>query len=428
MGTFQTDVAIVGGGIVGCSTALSLARKGRSVTIFERGKIASEQSSRAWGFIRRQGRHEAELPLAVEALELWADLTSRYGTQATQFTRSGILVPAETAADEDRIRSGHDIARSFGLSTRLLDAADVRQTIPELAGQWRGGLFTADDAHADPALSTRTIAAAAREAGVTILEDTPVFRLDLDRQDRPRLLASNGIFEAKTVVLANGIGAPVLAASAGLHLPIQIVKSSVGRTWKAAPFTRIAMWGPRVAFRPSMGGDFIIGNGYRGMGVEYEITVDSFRCMRHFIPAYRNNWRQLHLSIGADFRHQLAARFSRRNAVQALPEPKPNMRKVIANLAGFRQIFPHLNTIELQNAWAGRLDITPDVIPIIDRPKPELELFVAAGFSGHGFALGPSIGKQLGEWVTQGSPSINLSAFALSRFEKGIVHKAQQAL
>ncbi|MBZ9982406.1 MULTISPECIES: FAD-dependent oxidoreductase [unclassified Mesorhizobium] len=250
MGTFQTDVAIVGGGIVGCSTALSLARKGRSVTIFERGKIASEQSSRAWGFIRRQGRHEAELPLAVEALELWADLTSRYGTQATQFTRSGILVPAETAADEDRIRSGHDIARSFGLSTRLLDAADVRQTIPELAGQWRGGLFTADDAHADPALSTRTIAAAAREAGVTILEDTPVFRLDLDRQDRPRLLASNGIFEAKTVVLANGIGAPVLAASAGLHLPIQIVKSSVGRTWKAAPFTRIAMWGPRVAFRP----------------------------------------------------------------------------------------------------------------------------------------------------------------------------------
>ncbi|MBZ9982405.1 MULTISPECIES: FAD-binding oxidoreductase [unclassified Mesorhizobium] len=177
-----------------------------------------------------------------------------------------------------------------------------------------------------------------------------------------------------------------------------------------------------------MGGDFIIGNGYRGMGVDYEITVDSFRCMRHFIPAYRNNWRQLHLSIGADFRHQLAARFSRRNAVQALPEPKPNMRKVIANLAGFRQIFPHLNTIELQNAWAGRLDITPDVIPIIDRPKPELELFVAAGFSGHGFALGPSIGKQLGEWVTQGSPSINLSAFALSRFEKGIVHKAQQAL
>jgi glycine/D-amino acid oxidase-like deaminating enzyme len=91
-------------------------------------------------------------------------------------------------------------------------------------------------------------------------------------------------------------------------------------------------------------------------------------------------------------------------------------------------LFPHLETIELEKAWAGRLDITPDVIPIVDRPKPELNLFVAAGFSGHGFALGPSIGKQVGEWITQGSPSIDLSAFALSRFEVGIVHKSQQAL
>jgi glycine/D-amino acid oxidase-like deaminating enzyme len=428
MNASPVDVAIVGGGIVGCSTALSLARKGVSVTIFERGKIASEQSSRAWGFIRRQGRNQAELPLAVEALELWADLTSKFGAEATQFTRSGILVPAETAADEERIRDGHEVARRFGLSTQLLDAAGVRKAIPELAGQWRGGLFTADDAHADPALSTRTIAAAAREAGVTILEDTPVFRIDWDKPMRPKLLTSKGAFEAGTLVLANGIGAPVLAASAGIRLPIQIVKSSVGRTRKAPPFTRIAVWGPGTAYRPSMDGAFIIGNGYRGMGIDYEITVDSLRSMRHFLPAYKNNWRQLHLKIGADFTHQLGARFSRRKAVQALPEPKPNMRKVLANLAAFRRLFPHLETIELEKAWAGRLDITPDVIPIIDRPTPEFNLFVAAGFSGHGFALGPSIGKQVGEWITRGSPSIDLSAFALARFEKGIVHKSQQAL
>lgn len=428
MGAIQTDVAIVGGGIVGCSTALALARKGNAVTVFERGKIASEQSSRAWGFIRRQGRHEAELPLAVEALELWTDLTSKFGTEATQFTRSGILVPAETAADEERICSGHDVARSFGLSTQLLDATGVRKAIPELAGQWRGGLFTADDAHADPALSTRTIAAAARDAGVTVLEDTPVLRIDWDMPDKPRILTQKGDFEAKTVVLASGIGAPVLAASAGLRLPVQIVKSSVGRTVKALPFTHIAVWGPRVAYRPGLDGDFVLGNGYRGMGVDYEITVDSFRSMRHFLPAYRKNWRQLHLRIGADFMHQLAARLSRHKAVQALPEPEPNMRKIMANLSSFRQLFPHLDAIELKNAWAGRLDLTPDAIPIIDRPKAELPLFVAAGFSGHGFALGPSVGKQLSEWIMQESPSIDLSAFALSRFREGIVHKSQQAL
>src|SRR5690606_39202000 len=103
--------------------------------------------------------------------------------------------------------------------------------------------------------------------------------------DTPLLWTSKGDFEAKTLVLANGIGAPLMAASAGLRLPIQIVKSSVGKTVKASPFTRIAVWGPRVAYRPGMDGDFVLGNGYRGMGVDYEITVDSFRSMRHFLPA-----------------------------------------------------------------------------------------------------------------------------------------------
>src|SRR5262245_64715611 len=104
------DAAVVGGGIVGLSTALNLAERGLRVCVFERSVVASEQSSRAWGFIRQQGRHEAELPLAGEANRLWIELTRKFGFQATAFTPGGILVPAETDDDEARIVSGYDVA------------------------------------------------------------------------------------------------------------------------------------------------------------------------------------------------------------------------------------------------------------------------------------------------------------------------------
>ncbi len=422
------DVAIVGGGIVGCSAALHLAQRGVKVALFERGAIASEQSSRAWGFIRQQGRHDAEVPLAAEANRLWTDLTAKFGQEATGFTRGGILVPAETEADQERVVSGHASARAYGLDTRILDAAAIRALVPQFAGQWRSGLYTAGDAHGEPELSTRTIATAARQAGAVIHETLPVLAVETSGGAVSGIETTEGRCRAPVVLLANGIGAPRLASQLGLELPIQIVKSSVGQTRAAAPFTQVAMWTPKVAFRPRADGSFVIGNGYRGVGVDYEITIDSLRSMRHFLPAYRLNWRQMRLTIGADFIHQLTARLSRTAAVRALPEPSVNQRKVEHNLGQLNALFPHLGGVGLGRSWAGRLDLTPDAIPILDRPANVPGLFIAAGFSGHGFALGPSLGKQFAEWIADGRPSLDLSPFRLARFAEGIVHSAKKAL
>ena len=73
----SVDVAIVGGGIMGCATAWHLAARGKRVALFERALIAAEQSSRAWGFIRQQGRHHAEVPLSTEANRLWVEIKVR---------------------------------------------------------------------------------------------------------------------------------------------------------------------------------------------------------------------------------------------------------------------------------------------------------------------------------------------------------------
>jgi glycine/D-amino acid oxidase-like deaminating enzyme len=423
--SFQpVDVAIVGAGIMGCATAWQLASRGIKVAVFERSEIASEQSSRAWGFIRQQGRHEAEVPLASEANRLWVEITSRYGEASTGFTPGGILVPAETVDDEARIADALAVARRLGLATRLLNGAEIRDLVPQLAGDWRSGLYTSGDAHGEPALSTRTIARAAREAGAAIHEKCPVAAVETQAGRITGIVTANGSCAAPVVVLAGGIGTAALAKPLGIDVPIQVIRSSVAQTVAAAPFTRVAMWGPKVAFRPRTDGSFVIGNGYRGAGPDYDLTVDSLSHLRHFLPAYRRNWRLLRLRLGSESFHRLCARFGGK----PLPEPRVNDKKIAQNAAAFRALFPHIAGLDLARTWAGRIDLTPDVIPIIDRPAAVPGLFIAAGFSGHGFALGPSVGKQLAEWIVAGRSSLDLSPFRLSRFDEGAASVAGKAL
>ena len=424
----STDVAIVGGGVMGCATAWHLAARGQKVALFERAEIAAEQSSRAWGFIRQQGRHQAEVPLSSEANRLWVEITARYGVDSTGFTPGGILVPAENSEDEARIIDGLAVARRMGLGTQMLDGAGVRELIPEMSGSWRSGLYTPGDAHGEPALSTHTIARAAREMGAKLYERTPVFGIETKGGKVCGVMTGRGQCAAPIVVVASGVGSSALAKPLGINLPIQIARSSVAQTFAATPFTRVAMWGPKVAFRPRLDGSFVLGNGYRGMGIDYDLTIDSFNNLRYFLPSYRRNWRLLRLNLGAETLLHLRARFSRRPAQRALPEPQVNEKKVAHNAAAFRALFPHVGPLRLARTWAGRLDLTPDAIPIIDQPSTIQGLFVAAGFSGHGFALGPSVGKQIAEWILDGKSSLELAAFRLSRFAEGATSTANKAL
>jgi glycine/D-amino acid oxidase-like deaminating enzyme len=415
------DVAIVGAGITGTSTALVLAEAGLRVAVFDRAAPGAEQSSRAWGFVRQQGRHPAELPLAAEANALWRALTAKHGVAATGFHEGGILTSAATAGDEAMIAGAHKEASGFGLRTRLLEPAALRAMLPQLAGEWRGALLTEGDGYAEPALAGATITAAAQAAGAVIHANTPVLGVSMVQGAVEGVVTAQGLVRAGAVMLANGVGAARLARGLGLAMPVQVVRSTVGRTVATAPFTQLAMWGPKVAYRPRPDGRFVIGNGYRGVGGDYDITPNSFRQLRHFLPAYRRNWRLLRLTLGSEFLAQLRA-----TSTSAAPEPPFNKRKIAHNLAVFRSLFPHLGEIGLETAWAGRIDLTPDVIPIMDNPLPGL--FIAAGFSGHGFALGPSVGRQMGAWITQGKPALDLSPFRLSRFTDGGAAPAKHAL
>jgi glycine/D-amino acid oxidase-like deaminating enzyme len=411
----RSDVVIVGGGIIGCATAYHLVRSGRSVRLLERGHIAGEQSSRAWGFVRQQGRHPAEVPLAAEAARIWEGLAGELQGDL-EFTRRGIVVPAETTADEERFVEAARVAQDHGLGTRMLSSAELKQQIPELAGAWRSALYTAEDGHAEPRKVTEGYAAACDRLGVTFHTNTPAIGIETQNGAATGVLTKDGRYEADITFCASGAGAPALLRTAGLSLPIQMVRSSVAQTKQARHFTSVAMWGPYVSYRPRADGSFYIGNGYRGVGADYDVTTESLRHLRLFLPAYRRNWRLLRLRFGHHFFSEVRRQMSRSARFAAPPEPIPNLKKVGHNERRFYDLFPHLTGIGIARSWAGWIDLTPDLIPILGAVGRPDRLYIAAGFSGHGFALGPAIGKLMAEVIVDGRSSIDLRNFRASRF------------
>jgi len=129
------DAVVIGGGVIGVSSAYHLARKGLSVALVEKGHVAGEQSSRNWGWCRQQGRARAEIPLAREALRLWEELQEEAGAD-TGFRRTGVLFltkdPKE-AADWERWA---EIAREQQVHSTLLTPAQVAEA-QKLAREWQ---------------------------------------------------------------------------------------------------------------------------------------------------------------------------------------------------------------------------------------------------------------------------------------------------
>ena len=389
------------------------------MAVIDRTDIAAEQSSRAWGFIRQQGRHPAEIPLANRAMSLWNEITDEFGFESTRLVKKGILVPAQTQADKEFIHNGYDTAKAYGLNVDVINTNELKTILPELSGNWLGALYSPNDGHGDPKLSTLTIANAARKMGVKFFIGEPITKFIPSSDNITGVQTATQSFKSDSILVAAGIGSKKLVTQLGLNFPIQTIRSSVTQTTSNKPFTNIAVWAPSVAFRPHANGSFTLGNGYRGQGTDYDITLESVQNLRYFFPAFRLNWRLLRLAIGNDLWRSVADLFYRDRKFDSLAEPPINFRKIDANLDAFQSLFPQLDTLSHAKSWAGRLDITPDLIPIIDRPLDYQNIFVACGFSGHGFALGPSIGQQISQWIMDGSPEIDLNKFRYSRFVDG---------
>src|SRR5271165_2371429 len=225
----RADVVIVGGGIIGASTALFLAQKGVSAVLCEKGHIAGEQSSRNWGWCRKMGRDPREIPLIIESLRLWQGMNSLVEAE-TGFRQPGIMYLAENKAELGQFESWLDHARQYQLDTRIITDAEVREHMPGLTGSWAGALYTASDGKAEPQMAAPAIAEAARRHGAAIVTQCAVRGIETEGGRVSATITEKGRVACDRVVLAGGAWCRLFCGNLGVELPQLKVLATVMRT------------------------------------------------------------------------------------------------------------------------------------------------------------------------------------------------------
>ena len=426
----DADVVVVGAGIVGCAGAYFLARRGVRVVVVERGPVPGEQSRKNWGFVRQQGRDPLEVPLMVEANRLWQGLERELGADI-EWVQGGNLALAADEARMARFEAWLPVAREFGLPTRLLRARDLDAVVPGLAGGWAGGLHTPGDGHADPEKTTDAFARAAVAQGARLHLGCAVQGVTTRAGAVAGVATERGEVRASTVVCAAGAWSSRLTRTLGLDLPQRWVRGTVARTRPAAAVTSCAVWGPGVAFRQRRDGSFTIA---AGGALDHDVTLDSLRQVRFFLPNYWKNRSMFRFHVGRPLLASLAAALPGSDA-RRRPlvwdrglEPQPNPAKVRRSLAELQRVLPALPPLGIARAWAGYIDAAPDLVPVLGEVPGVRGLVLATGFSGHGFAMGPIAGRLVSELVVDGKPSLDISGFRFSRFAEGAIGRPRNVL
>ena len=420
----RVDVVVIGAGIAGTASAYFLAERGVSVLLCEKGRVAGEQSSRNWGWVRQQGRDWAELPIMMESNRIWRGLAEKTGEADLAFTQAGCLYLGESPASMDRYEDWHDIAKQHQLDTRMLSASEVRAAFPDVAGNWTGGMLTESDGRAEPFVAVPALARAARAAGAAVIEGCAVRTLDIEAGRVAGVVTEQGRVRCDRVLLAAGAWSSPFAANAGVDLPQLTVRSTVART-NPAP----ADYGPNIStstlsIRKRADGGYSVSTGDLA---EHYVSPASFRYFGKFFKLLKASAKDVRLHPAAPKGYPgswgIPCRWSAEDESpferMRVLNPPPNARSVEKIKARLPDRFPKLAETGLAEAWAGMIDVTPDAVPTLGEDERLKGLYIATGLSGHGFGIGPAIGRIMADLLTDRPPGHDLTRFRPGRFFDG---------
>jgi glycine/D-amino acid oxidase-like deaminating enzyme len=417
----QADVVIIGGGIIGTSAALFLAQKGVSVALCEKGHIAGEQSSRNWGWCRKMARDPREIPLVIESLRLWERMNETVEAE-TGFRTCGIMYLGETEADLARLEAWLDHAREYQLDTHIVRGAEVAERLTGMTKKWAGALYTPSDGKGEPQLAAPAIAEAAHRHGAAILTHCAVRGIETSGGRVSSVVTEMGRIACQSAVLAGGAWSRLFCGNLGVELPQLKVLGSVMRTEKLDGGPEISASGGLFGYRKRMDGGYTVAT----LGVRtIDLVPDNFRLMMDYMPAVRLHWNKLRFRLGSRFMEEWRTK-RRWNLDEATPfeavrtlDPAGDPFVLERARNSIAESFPAFRNVKIAESWGGMIDVMPDAIPVISAVDKVPGFYVATGFSGHGFGIGPGAGRLVADMVAGGPTIVDPTPFRLSRFTDG---------
>jgi sarcosine oxidase subunit beta len=380
--TRATDVLIIGGGLIGCSTALHLARHGMSVRVIEKDYVARHASGVNAGGVRTLGRVLPELPLSVAAKRLWHTLPDLVGSDGG-FRPVGQIRIAETDEQLERLRARSRTVAGLGLdyAERVIDASELYARLPALAPHCVGGLLVDDDGYALPYATTRAFQVQAERLGAHIHEGVTAAMPEYERGLWAVRASDAACYRAATLVNASGAWGGRVAEALGDPVPLAPNGSMLMVTARMAPFVGpvVGAAGRSLSFKQFPNGTVLIGGGHRAA-----VNLDT-------------NGTSLDLDGLAR---------AARTAID---------------------LFPIMRTARAVRFWSGIEGFLPDALPVIGPSRASPSAFHAFGFSAHGFQLGPMVGQLLAELISEGRSSLPLDAFRVDRFDEARAHDVEHA-
>jgi sarcosine oxidase subunit beta len=373
------DAIIIGGGIMGCSTALELSQRGLKVAMLERENIGSGGTGKSSAIVRQHYSNELTARMALYSLRVFQDFEARIGGESG-FTENGFLAIV-AAKDHAGLEANVSLQKRVGIQTELLQPEALHELMPGMVtSDLIAAAYEPESGYADPYLTVTSYAQAARRYGARILQDTPVTGLRFAGGKIVGVDTPNGSFDAPLVLNSTGAWGARVAKLAGLDLPINSCRVQVAFIRRPAgheaPHPVVADFIHATYFRSETGNLTL-------MGVidpsEAEAVVDP------------ENFRQY---MDEEFLLQTGEQVIRR--------------------------YPALERGESGGGYASLYAITPDWHPIVDELPAGSGFFTCSGFSGHGFKLGPAVGLMMADMMTgKPDPQFDPHLFRFDRFASG---------
>lgn len=414
------DCVVIGGGIVGACAAYWLARSGQRVVLLEKGHVGAEQSSRNWGWCRQQNRDARELPLSTASLALWEEIAADLGP-GTGFSRCGLLYLSNSEAEIEGWAKWGRFARAEGVDTRMLTAAEANERARATGKSWRGGVFSPSDGTADPSRAVPTIAQGVEKHGGRVIQLCAARGIETQAGRVSGVVTEAGTIRTDRVVVAGGAWAGSFLNQLGIRFPQSSVRSSILSVQSGAADLPPALHTADVSVtRRGDGGHTLAISGRASV----DLTPAMLRGGRHFLPMFAKRWRALRVGDAQGWRAGFETRriwaLDRPTPMERMRvlDPRPSRPLVELTLRRARALLPALEGIPVQTSWAGYIDSTPDGVPVIDADVGLPGLVVAAGLSGHGFGIGPGVGRLVADLVRGDRPLTETAQYRLARFDE----------